>query len=678
MKKWILITAVLLLLAGCHKEQAAEHTHTFGDWQVVTAETCTELGKWVRKCTCGEQENQVTDALGHDYQSGVCTHCGKTETVSEGLEFSRRVDGTYMVSGIGTCRDRNLIIPAEQDGIPVTAIGEKAFAEEKNIQSVLIPEGITAIEADAFGYCSALKKISIPSTVTSIEGNVFISCPALAELTVAEGNTAYRGAGNCLVELGNGTLITGCHSSVIPDDGSVRVIGEDAFFGCTTLKGLKLPDSVTEIKSGAFRFCDAPEGIDLPAGLQEIEENAFGGDSYAGTVVRLSYGGTYATWSTLIDMFWCRSEAIVTCIDQVWHSDCEYSIEDEVIKAVTCTEKGTVRYACICGQTVTETVNAKGHDFYNGNDCSRCDEPAPDGLGLKFTYLVDGTYAVSGKGSYRGDTLVIPSTYKGKPVSTVAADTFYVATQFTSLVIEEGVRVIEEGAFAHCQNLERVTLPESLEIIGDNAFNQCLKLTEITVPEGVTALGGGAFKFCDALKKATLPDSLVTIGNGAFAGCESLAEINIPDGVTSIGANAFWRCYSLTELVLPDSVTALGEGVFEDCQSLEKLTLSNSLTVIPESAFCGCESLKFIDIPVSVTRIEGTYVFYQTRITELQLKNPDVKLGGALFNGCNTLKKVVFAGTKAQWAQASAELLVYEQFAAVCQDGSLIVMPSEE
>ena len=57
-----------------------EHTHSFGEWTVTKAATCTEPGEQTRTCECGYSETQVIPATGHDYVNGVCANCGAVQT----------------------------------------------------------------------------------------------------------------------------------------------------------------------------------------------------------------------------------------------------------------------------------------------------------------------------------------------------------------------------------------------------------------------------------------------------------------------------------------------------------------------------------------------------------------------------------------------------------------------
>lgn len=123
----------------------------------AVAPTCTETGLTEgRHClTCGAVlvAQEVIEANGHDYVDGVCTVCGEY-VVSEGLEYTLNADGTaYIVTGVGTCTDTDIVIPATYNDLPVNAIGEKAFQNCTNLKSVTILNGTVSIAKDAFEGC---------------------------------------------------------------------------------------------------------------------------------------------------------------------------------------------------------------------------------------------------------------------------------------------------------------------------------------------------------------------------------------------------------------------------------------------------------------------------------------------------------------------------------------------
>ncbi len=151
---------------------------------IVTAPTCTAGGYTTYTCACGD--SYVDDETGpmHSYNDkGLCTLCSKK--VSLGLEYtkSNNYSPYYTVSGIGSCRDIDIIIPESYEGLPVTGIGSSAFSGEKNFRSIVIPESVTSIGESAFHDCTSLTSITIPDSVTVIDYSAFEGCTKLTKIT---------------------------------------------------------------------------------------------------------------------------------------------------------------------------------------------------------------------------------------------------------------------------------------------------------------------------------------------------------------------------------------------------------------------------------------------------------------------------------------------------------------
>ena len=161
----------------------------------------------------------------------------------------------------------------------VTSIGARAFYNCIGLTSVTIPDSVTSIGVQAFEGCTGLTSITIGNGVTSIGGWAFRGCNRLKSILVADGNTKYHSSGNCLIETTSKTLILGCNTSVIPSDGSVTSIGESAFYNCTGLTSVTIPDSVTSIGSSAFIGCTRLTSITIPDSVTSIGSSAFSGCS---------------------------------------------------------------------------------------------------------------------------------------------------------------------------------------------------------------------------------------------------------------------------------------------------------------------------------------------------------------------------------------------------------------
>ena len=135
-------------------------------------------------------------------------------------------------------------------------------------------------------------------------------------------------------------------------------------------------------------------------------------------------------------------------------------------------------------------------------------------------------------------------------------------SRIQSIVIPDSVTIIDEKAFADCQNLKSVKLPKSIKTIEHATFFLCESLEEVVIPEGIETIGSQAFMDCSSLKQLNLPSSLKNIDYEAFSYCTSLENVTIPEGVLNIKANAFKNCI-LNTLTLPRSIQTFAKS---DCQ----------------------------------------------------------------------------------------------------------------
>ena len=120
---------------------------------------------------------------------------------------------------------------------------------------------------------------------------------------------------------------------------------------------------------------------------------------------------------------------------------------------------------------------------------------------------------------------------------------------------------------AYQNAVQKVEL-NNVSAIGANAFADCNSLTSINIPDSVTSINSNAFKSCYLLSNIHIPNGVTSIGTGAFSYCYGLASVNIPDGVTSIGDYAFYNCNRLINVRMPNGVTSIGTGAFSNCTML--------------------------------------------------------------------------------------------------------------
>ena len=167
----------------------------------------------------------------------------------------------------------------------------------------------------------------------------------------------------------------------------------------------------------------------------------------------------------------------------------EHSYTEEIV-APTCTEEGYTVHTCSCGNSYKDNyTDMIEHDYLDGV-CKYCGE-LKDALQLSLSD--DGTsYIVSGFVPGASE-VVIPSSYRGLPVTSIGVNTFENCRGVTSVTIPDSVTSIEYSAFAGCRGLESVTIPDSVNSIGDYAFNTCTGLTSVVISDGVTSIGERAF-----------------------------------------------------------------------------------------------------------------------------------------------------------------------------------------
>ena len=159
----------------------------------------------------------------------------------------------------------------------VVRIGNTAFSGCSSLTSVTIGNGVTSIGNNVFKNCTSLIDIIIPKSVTSIGEQAFCNCTSLTNMVVADGNSVYHSAGNCIIATESRILIAGCKESVIPADGSVSSIGSYAFYNCTGLTNITIPDGITDIGALAFYNCTGLTNVTIPNGVIRIENKAFSG-----------------------------------------------------------------------------------------------------------------------------------------------------------------------------------------------------------------------------------------------------------------------------------------------------------------------------------------------------------------------------------------------------------------
>ena len=290
---------------------------------------------------------------------------------------------------------------------------------------------------------------------------------------------------------------------------------------------------------------------------------------------------------------------------------------------------------------------------------SACDTESEQGPSLEYS-LENGGYKVVGLGSYEDGELVIPSTYKGKPVIAIGAEAFLREREIGILTIPDSVQRIEDKAFSSCANLTKVTIGNGLTEIGAQAFAHCNMLESITLSNSLVDIGEKAFLECLRLRAVSFPDTLQVISNSAFAGCERLRSADFGSGLRIIGEKAFYDCESLGGVEIPDGAHAdIGVSAFMNCSSVRYVRLGNEVVSVGASAFTRDEmgegmQLREVVLGDKVYSI-GAKAFDSCRkLCQITLGKALKEIGSGAFNKCYTLREILNYSTISVTAGSSA------------------------
>ncbi len=357
----------------------------------------------------------------------------------------------------------------------IRIIGDYAFYDNGSLTTVTIPDSVVCIGNGAFYSADSLTTVTIPDSVTEVGSNPFKDCRELTNLYVSPDHPYLAMYDGVLFSKPDRRLI--CYprsfrekSYTVPD--GTEIIGNEAFYNCSSLISFTIPDSVTSIGDFAF-YGSFITSVTIPDSITSIGANPF------------------ADCSMLTEINVSSGHPVLAVIDDVLISKPDMRLVSFPI------DSG--------GESVVVPEGIRIIGDYAFDNCRNVMAVTiPDGV------TVIGKRAFNSCSSLT--TLNIPSSVTG-----IGEYAFSGCSSLLSITIPDSVSRISDFAFSYSSSLASVTIPGNLMSIGKSAFAYDGSLAFVVIQDGVKLIGERAFCDCSSLASVIVPESLTGIGLNAFA-----------------------------------------------------------------------------------------------------------------------------------------------------------------
>ncbi len=408
----------------------------------------------------------------------ILTHLPVSEADAAASASDFQTQGSTLVKYRGT--EERVTIPDT-----VEVVGESAFENNQKVQFVVIPKSVKRLDAYVFWGCNNLEEVVLGKGLTAVDEYSFAGCTGLKQITIPE---------------------------------NIQSIDAQAFAGCVNLTDIYIPATVTGIAEDAFLNCDnvtihADEGSVAAQFAQKLAEQK-------------------------------NRDPLVTAAP--------VQTPTAVSRPDTQATTEPVSTATPAPAATPVPGNVLGSTIIVGNHALVMVHPGEE--------KVQQGYTEPEAGQETGEEQDITAeTENGK---------------------------VPEWMYYRNQSVSAVTIPEGTTEIGRFAFSRS-SLRTVTIPEGVTVIDYAAFYHCDNLDNVILPDTVNTVGAKAFThtGWMDDFEENSMDDFLISGDILVAYKGNLPEVVIPDGVRVIAEEAFRNHTELKKVHLPASVTNIGNDAF---------------------------------------------------------------------------------------------
>ncbi|MGC7153957.1 leucine-rich repeat protein [Metamycoplasma hominis] len=574
----------------------------------------------------------------------------------------------------------------------IKEIGERAFLGCRNLEEVILNEGLEKISVRAF-LNTKIESITIPDSVKEI-GSLAFNFSKISHISINSNNKNLEIKDNFLIDKNNKKILAYLDKKTtkVTIPSSIKEIDESAFFGCRNLKEVILNEGLEKIRAGAFINTNI-KSINIPGSVKEIDDWAFNFSKISHISINSNNKNFEIKDNFLIDK---NNKKILAYLDK---------------KTTKVTIPGSVKEigkGAFSGcRNLKEVILNEGLEKIGEGALSIWDirsiliNPNNKNFEIKDNFLID-----------KNNKKIL----------------VYLDKKTTKVTIPRSIKEIGDSAFIGCRNLKEIILNEGLKKIGVAAFRST-KIESITIPSSLKEIGYLAFDFSiishisinsynknfkikdnffidknnkkilayldKKTTKVTIPRSIKEIGKGAFLGCRNLKEVilneglewidalvfdfskishisvnpnnknfeikdnffidknnkkilayldkkttkvTIPSSIKEIGKGAFSNCKNLKEVILNEGLEKIGAAAFRSTK-IESITIPGSVKEIGRRAFSGCTNLEEVSLNEGLEKI-GDEAFSNTNIESIIIPDSVKEIGRRAFSSCKNLEEV--------------------------------------
>ena len=569
-------------------------------------------------------------------------------------------------------------------------ISENAF-EGTGITSIEVPLGVYAIGEKAF-YGSKITDAKIPDTVTSMGVNIFGQCNSLESVMIPLPKTIY-GSGQTVSEYMFEGNIPSCLKSITVVHCADGYVYEDAFAYAENVEEIIITAEVYFIESGAFFGCSNLRYVYIPSTVTSVATDAFGNCTRLYEITNKS--GAAIECGSIIEYTSHRAPLVdadgyrYSYLNGVWYminypSEAELEIPEGFVYEGANIKEFQIPHHLFYKNSVIKSVTIPGGvsgvgksafalcpaltsvTFKDDSCLTVLGESAFANCGSLKTVVLPNSLEAIGRSAFEGDYSLESVTFPRCLVS-IGQKAFYDCQVLNCVKLYERVNAISTDAFTGCDGLFDVYNASVLSLVAGDSGYGGVALNAVKVHTDMNAspseeinidglgkfrTGGGEWLLLSGENVEKLVLGAFThkgqtveryrISSGAFQGRTAIVELVVKGAVSEIAPYTFFGCSSIVTVDLSEAsgLIKIGDYAFADCFAIKSVKMPNSVKTIGENAFSSCSLLEEITMPRSLEVIGAGAFKDCSRLISITVYENVISIGEEAFAGCRMLYEV--------------------------------------